>query len=106
MGVEGKEGTGDYHLHIEFDTDIAYPRYSPQVSAGHSFWLKGTDSTVDPSHLFHVGEGQVIVPPTYNPAWLNEDDFNIPALPAEKDYKALYEKAAAIIEKIKEILQD
>ena len=103
LAVEGKEGTEDYHLHIEFDTDLAYPRYTPQV-AGGGFWKKGTDTTIDPSHLLHVGEGQEIVDPTYNPAWLNEDDFVIPAVPVEKDYKAMYEKAAAILAQIKELL--
>ena len=105
LGVEGKEGTGDYHLHIEFDIDIQYPQHSPQV-AGSTFWFKGTDSTVDPSHLLHIGEGQEIVDPTYNPAWLNADDFNIPAVPVEKDYKVMYERLALKLQKIKEILQE
>ena len=105
IGVEGKEGTGDYHLHIEFDIDIQYPQHSPQV-AGSTFWFKGTDSTVDPSHLLHIGEGQEIVEPTYNPAWLNEDDFVIPAVPVVLDYKVLYEKTLQKIQRIKEILQE
>lgn len=103
LGVEGKEGTKDYHLHLEFDTDVKYPQYSPQVKGG-MFWKKGVDTTVNPSHLLHVGEGQVIVEPTYNPAWLNPEDFTIPALPVELDYKALYEAAAGKLEKIAEII--
>ena len=105
LAVEGKEGTGDYHLHIEFDTDLAYSRYSPQV-AGSDFWKKGTDTTIDPSHLFYVGEGQEIVKPTYNPAWLNADDFNIPNVPVVLDYKALYEEAAQKLEKIAKIIKE
>ena len=80
LGVEGKEGTGDYHLHLEFDTDITpkYAAFSPQV-AGSTFWKKGTDSTVNPSFVLHVGEGQAVAKPTYNPAWLNQEDQAIPA---------------------------
>ena len=104
LGIEGKEGTGDYHLHIEFDTDIQYPQHSPQV-AGSSFWKKGTDSTVNPSHLFHIGEGQSLVPPTYNPAWLNDEDFRIPTVPVELDYKKLYEAEKKKLEKIAEIIK-
>ena len=82
LGVEGKEGTGDYHLHLEFDTDTKYPVYSPQV-AGSNFWKKGTDSTVNPSLLLHIGAGQSLAAPTYNPEWLNKEDLNIPALSPE-----------------------
>lgn len=84
LGVEGKSGMGgwDYHLHLEFDTDTAYPCYSPQV-AGGTILKKGTDSSVNPSDLLYVGEGQVVVDPTYNPAWLNSEDFTIPVLPKE-----------------------
>lgn len=104
LAIEGKEGTGDYHLHIEFDTDLKYPQYSPQV-AGSDFWKKGTDSTVDPSHLLHIGVGQEIAPPTYNPAWLNKADFAIPAVPVEKDYKVMYEREALKIKRILEIIK-
>ena len=91
LAPEGKEGTGDYHLHIEFDTDTEYPTYSPQVSAGHTFWKKGIDSSVNPSFLFHVGKGQEVVKPTYNPEWLNQEDFKFPEIPDEVNYKVLYE---------------
>lgn len=80
---EGKEGTGDPHLHFEIDTDTVYPTYSPQVSNNHTFWMKGIDSTVDPSLWLWVGKEQELVRPTYNPAWLNATDFDIPAVPAE-----------------------
>ena len=104
IGIEGKEGTGDYHLHLEFDTDIKYPQYSPQV-AGSTFWKKGTDSSVNPSYLLHVGEGQEIVEPVYNPAWLNKEDMAIPAIPIEIDYKALYIAEKAKTDAILKILK-
>lgn len=50
IAYEGKEGTSDYHLHFELDTDTTWPVYTPQVSSSnHTFWRKGTDSTVNPS---------------------------------------------------------
>lgn len=80
IGEEGKEGTTDYHLHLEFDADItpAYSTWSPQVAGTGGFWKKGVDSTVNPSHLLHIGPKQSLADPTYNPAWLNPEDFNIP----------------------------
>jgi len=77
LADEGKEGTGDYHLHLEFDTDTNYPTYTPQV-AGGTFWKKGTDSTVNPSYILYTDKSHTVVDPTYNPAWLNEEDMKIP----------------------------
>lgn len=80
IGEEGKEGTTDYHLHLEFDTDInpSYAVWSPQVAGTGGFWKKGLDSTVNPSFLLYVGSGQSLADPTYNPTWLNNEDFEIP----------------------------
>lgn len=80
IGAEGKEGTEDYHLHLEFDTDTNYPVYSPQVSRGHTFWKKGTDTTLNPSLWLYQDEERILVTPTYNPAWLNAEDKNTPQL--------------------------
>jgi len=85
LGLEGKEGTQDYHLHLEFDTDLIYPTYSPQVSNNHTFWMKGIDTTVNPSMWLFVGDNQEIAKPTYNPAWLNPEDFNIPKIKEETE---------------------
>lgn len=85
IGLEGKEGTGGYHLHLELDTDAVYPTYSPQVSNGHTFWMKGIDSTVNPSMWLFVGDGQKIVKPAYNTAWLNPEDMNIPEIKEENE---------------------
>lgn len=100
LGEEGKEGTTDYHLHLEFDTDTtsAYATWSPQVAGTGGFWKKGVDSTINPSHLLHVGPGQSLADPTYNPAWLNPEDFAMPEIPAPsdgEDVAALREKLAA-----------
>jgi hypothetical protein len=80
LGVEGKEGTEDYHLHMELDTDTQYPVYTPQVSKGHTFWKKGTDSTLNPSLWMWQDENHVLVTPTYNPAWLNSEDKDVPTI--------------------------
>ena len=85
LGVEGKEGTEDYHLHMELDTDTKYPVYTPQVSKGHTFWKKGTDSTLNPSLWMWQDKSHVLVAPTYNPAWLNTEDKNIPVIAEESD---------------------
>ena len=87
LGDEGKEGTTDYHLHLEFDADItpAYATWSPQVAGTGGFWKKGVDSTVNPSHLLHIGPGQSLDDPTYNPAWLNSEDLAIPRLESPDD---------------------
>lgn len=78
---EGKEGTTDFHLHFELDTDINYPRYTPQVAQREgAFWIRGVDTTIDPSHFLHCSSKQELVEPTYNPAWLNPDDFTIPTI--------------------------
>lgn len=110
LGPEGKEGTTDYHLHLEFDTDTQWPAYSPQV-AGGTFWKRGIDSTVNPSHLLHVGQDQEIVEPTYNPEWLNPEDFAIPKIPGEINisvddsrYLRLKEKYDALELKHNEVL--
>lgn len=108
IAPEGKEGTGDYHLHIEFDTDTNWPTYSPQVSAGHTFWRKGTDSSINPSFLFHVSDDRQIVPPTYNPAWLNSEDFNFPLAEVTvvtNDYNELKNKYDELLIAINDLLK-
>lgn len=50
---ESNVGTKVPHLHFEVDTDVNYPQYSPQVSNGHSAWVRGyrdeRDTTLNPS---------------------------------------------------------
>ena len=83
IGVEGATGAGKWasHLHIEFDTDTAWPNYSPQVE-GANLIKKGVDSTVNPSHLFHRGAGQSIS--NYGtPNYTIAEDWTLPVLAAD-----------------------
>lgn len=58
-GATGAYVTGA-HLHVQFDTDTKYPlACMPMGSVGHKILKKGTvDSTVDPSELLHLKQGQ------------------------------------------------
>ena len=85
IGVEGAEGTKVAHLHIEFDSDTrtAYAHWSPQVSSyNHTFWNKGTDSTLNPSLFFYASKDRVQTPyPFTNRTWINEQtDVNLPII--------------------------
>lgn len=85
IGNESNIGTKDPHLHLEFDVDTVYPTYSPQVDNRHTFWMKGIDTTVNPSMWLFVGDNQEIVKPAYNPEWLNPEDFNISKIKEETE---------------------
>lgn len=87
IGVEGKEGTSGYHLHLEFDTDISYPTWSPQVSKGLSFWVHGTDTTINPSYLLHQDKDRVCLPDPWADGWLNEEDRNIPFVEDDPEHE-------------------
>ena len=65
LGIEGNTGTTGTHLHIEFDSDMAWPLYSPQVK-GANLIRKGTDSTVDPAIIFHKRQSDTILA---EPVW-------------------------------------
>lgn len=85
IAMEGKVGTADYHVHFEMDTDTNYPEYTPQVSAGHSGWPQGRDSTVNPSLWLWQDSEHKTVPYNFsNKAWINVGiDDNLPFVPAE-----------------------
>ena len=86
--IEGTAGTNGYHCHIEMDTDVAYPQYTPQVSAGHSGWRGpndgARDSTVNPSLWLWQREDARLEPylTTWNPDWINEADRDLPFVPS------------------------
>ena len=114
LAEEGKEGTNDFHLHLEFDTDTNWPVYTPQVSQyGHKFWKKGTDSTVNPSLWLWQGDNALTVPYSFsNRAWINENiDTNLPFVPSSNTESAIIAELKAqiavlqaqVIEKDKQI---
>lgn len=78
IGIEGKQGTKSYHLHMELDTDTQYPTWTPQVSRGLSYWVHGMDSTVNPSLYLHQDSKHKTLPDNWEDGWLNQEDKNIP----------------------------
>lgn len=84
-GNTGANTTGP-HLHIQFDTDTKYPLYCCGLSkAGHNLLKKGTtDSTIDPTHILHIADGQKVTAPTST--WYSAKDFlNLPKIPASAE---------------------
>ena len=83
IGVEGNTGSGNWsaHLHVEFDTDTrpAYYNWSPQV-AGSNLIKKGTDSTVNPSYLFHRRTDQALANGNTKANWTATEDYNLPTV--------------------------
>lgn len=102
--LEGKVGTNSEHVHIEMDTDTRqqYANWTPQVSAGHSGWIKGEDSTVNPSYwLWQDSRHKQI---KYGMAfsdrsWINEEDDNLPFVPAEIEDAATLKKERDLYKK-------
>ncbi|MBQ4100593.1 MAG: hypothetical protein IJC83_03505, partial [Oscillospiraceae bacterium] len=66
---------------------------------------KGVDTSINPIYLLHLGEGHTLTPATYNPDWLNADDYDIPNLEPKTDYKALYEAQVKKYENLVEGIQ-
>jgi murein DD-endopeptidase MepM/ murein hydrolase activator NlpD len=100
LGIEGATGAKGTHLHIEFDTDLNWPLYSPQVKGGSLILNHGraVDTTVDPAAVFWLREGDIIKPSRYGGIWNTERDMRLMALPGgEADkIRQLEEKLAQI----------
>ncbi len=78
-GSTGKYG-GSPHLHVELDTDIEHPEFSPTLSRSSNIWKKGTDSTINPMDVFKVdsegerGYKQTLAHSKASGLWVLEDD--------------------------------
>lgn len=49
IGLYGNTGaSAGAHLHLEVDTDVKYPNYTPQTSRSNDVLKAGTDSTINP----------------------------------------------------------
>ena len=89
IGIEGDTMATGYHCHIEMDTDTDYPTWSPQVGPGGQITKKGIDSTINPSDVFYIAEGQTVkmAPSANKPGqnkwtldWNSDSDRKIPKL--------------------------
>ena len=55
LGLYGNTGASSgAHLHIEVDTDIKYPNYTPQTSKSNEVLKSGVDSTLNPVNVLWV----------------------------------------------------
>lgn len=52
-GNTGQYSTGA-HLHIEFDTDLNYPDYSPTLGTNSNIIKAGTDTVLNPANVMFV----------------------------------------------------
>ena len=53
LGLYGNTGSSSgAHLHVECDTDIKYPNYTPQIAKNSGILKAGTDSTLNPAIVF------------------------------------------------------
>lgn len=84
IAVEGNIGATNYHLHLEVDYDTVNVRYTPQVSYGHSAWIKQDNPnyfhmTVNPSlWLYQNDEYVQDEDQLVKEGWINPEDENYP----------------------------
>lgn len=89
IGLYGNTGgmsTGA-HLHLEFDTDVEYPRHAYGIAASGNVIKKGSvDSTLNPSLAWYRDSNQSITTSQewIKGGWCFQADVSIPALPAEE----------------------
>lgn len=63
IGEYGNTGGRNYsdHLHIQFDTDVNYPRYMYGIAATGNVMCKGTkNTTLNPACVYRLREGQSV----------------------------------------------
>lgn len=94
-GNTGANTTGS-HLHMQLDTDVSYPLYCSGLSVlGHALLKAGTrDTTVDPTEVLHLGEGQTVH--TTTSKWYNAEDFKM--LPSLGEYPKIKKITASRVE--------
>lgn len=75
MGNTGTVSSGA-HLHIEFDSDVTYPAYTPTVKGSNI--LKGGKSAtvIDPKQILTIGIGQELTKSSV--AYAEPDDIKLP----------------------------
>ena len=92
IGNTGMVSSG-VHLHVEFDRDSSYPNYTPQIGGNGTILRKAVavgsqpaDTTIDPSTVFWLGNGQSLIPTNYAGGWVAQKDFNLPAADGVPEY--------------------
>ena len=75
-GSTGQYATGP-HLHVEFDTDVKYPAYSPTLGSSSNIIKAGTDSTLNPTDVLYVKntapDYQSVVGASNSDCWSSSD---------------------------------
>ncbi|MCL1948908.1 MAG: M23 family metallopeptidase [Turicibacter sp.] len=79
LGVYGNTGQYSYeaHLHIEFDTDMNYPTYSPTLGSSPNIIKAGTDTVLNPANVMFVKksapDNQSVIGSGSSNCWLASD---------------------------------
>ena len=75
-GSTGQHVTGT-HLHIEFDTDVNYPTYSPTLGTSSNIIKAGTDSVLNPADVMHIKstapDNQSVAGTSNSDCWASSD---------------------------------
>ena len=80
----GNTGAGGWgiHLHIEFDTDTAYPCYAPSVKGANIIKSGNAITIVPPSNVFNFDKNQSMrsCPANDGKIWSTTAELNLPHL--------------------------
>ncbi len=94
IGLTGQTPIGKIngvHLHLEVDTDTKSPLYTPSIGSNSNLLRAGyrgqRDTSLDPSVVLYIGEGQRIYRTESAEIWSKEKDVVLPYadLPETKD---------------------